>query len=128
LFDQAHDLRFAGDIGWDSDRAAFDSRQLVEFLDSLIDALWPAGLASSDDNFLCTCAEECCRCVKTKSSRSYVGEISARFRMFSVVDSLTSCYQGDFAVEAEHAIEIMEFRHCEMDDLGKRQSEDDFRD
>jgi hypothetical protein len=39
LFDQPHDLRFAGDIGWDSDRTAFDSWQLVELLNCLIDAL-----------------------------------------------------------------------------------------
>jgi hypothetical protein len=68
LFDQTYNLCFRGNIGWDADRTASDSRQLVEFFDGLIDALWSAGFASCDDDFVCTCTKECCRGVKTKSS------------------------------------------------------------
>jgi hypothetical protein len=67
---QTDDLCFAGDIGWDSDRTAFDSGQFVQFHNRLVNSLRSSGLSRSDDDFLCTCSKECCCCVESKSARS----------------------------------------------------------
>ena len=68
---QTDDLCFAGDIGRDSDRTAFDSGQFVQFHNRLVNSLRSSSLSRSDDDFLCSCSEECCRCVKSESARSY---------------------------------------------------------
>jgi hypothetical protein len=80
---QTDNLCFAGDIGWNSDRAAFDSSQLVKFYDRLVNSLRSSSLSRSDDNFLCSCSKECCRCVKPKSARS-CSDFSALLRVESV--------------------------------------------
>lgn len=84
LFYQTHNLRFRGNIGGDSGRATFETRQGIEFRDRLVDALWSANLASCDDDFLCACTKKCCRGVKTKSPGPCNCEVSVRFHLFSV--------------------------------------------
>jgi len=68
--DKPDNLCFAGHIRWNAHRAALDSGELIEFYDSLVDAFLSAGFPRGDVDFLCAGAEECCRGVKSQTSRA----------------------------------------------------------
>ena len=81
--DKSEDLCFVGHVCWNANRAAFDSWELIEFVNGLVDSLFTPSLASCDEDFLCSGVKECCRGVESKTSRSYMEKVSACFCQFS---------------------------------------------